>query len=266
MTRSDGIRPAWHRDAKWIFRILFTISLFFTLLAYEAFNFTSFEFVLSIGKPVIKNSLNLTGMIAQNRESLNAFAASNPDAFVEVPRELDVKIKGRDVIKMSDDEIADKVLDVVLKDVYSEGSGAKVSKLLESKKASNSDPGPLVGLVSGIFNKKTHESLQAAWRTLAFFSFLLLLPYLYFSEGFAKLTSPGMSIALASFPFAVIAFAGRSFGLDGMAKQTGVLFVVGVSLFILGSICLVVNYVRLNRLGPVKTGIPWAHTNHDGRR
>ena len=195
-------RSYWHVDAKWIFGIIFAISLAVSLFSYNLVAITEEKpavdaLTLVLASMYSQNGLNDKTEIDQMRAKIEA----NPNGVFQPIPNVDITIKLSDLDGLSPQQIRLNFFRKLAQPIYT-GNTDSLTTNPEQRKAFLND----TKLIRTFVSAETHQTLQTVFLVFAILSVICLIPFVFFSYRFGRLVSPGLVLVFDSF-LGVVIFA-----------------------------------------------------------
>jgi hypothetical protein len=200
LMNNHNVRPYWHVDLKWICGILFAVGLGVSLLLFLAATLTSKRIAVPIATEVAASMVSRNGL--DDTTDIDEFkkkAAAQPGEAVEtLPG---IFVTKADLATLSPRELRLKIFAQVVTPYYELGAkGVAAKQTNDPQEQANIEQ--QVG-VMGLLNQQTHDGLQRSfWISLGALV-LPLIGLIRFSAGWGRLVSPGIIMAVMTFPGAV---------------------------------------------------------------
>ncbi len=181
------MRPYWHVDMKWITALLFipvfSVTLFLANLYYITNKINAVNVASKLLQAMYAPGGNNT---VQEVKEIRKMIQKSPDRSLKPFPGLDIKITEQDLDKYPVDEIKGRVFLEFAKNMYDFDSGetGTFSKF---------------GLMA-IFTLEGHQSIGKILLYGVLISLVFLVLLVYFSYGFGRLISVGVTCILVSFP------------------------------------------------------------------
>lgn len=189
------VRPYWHVDAKWIFGILFSLSLIACLLLSVASVLTSKDRAPEIVASVIGMNFIRDGSIDIKEAEKKIDQAGG--AIHPIPYMQSVVITKAD-LKLTPNEISLKVFLPLTKIIYDKGVEGAADQFTKTEKQREQfiNQASLLRL----FTSSTHLALQLPLTIFYILSVLFAAAVAYFSAGWGRLSNLGLLLFFISLP------------------------------------------------------------------
>jgi len=226
------VRYSWRQDAKWLAAILFVLCATVASFTYSLYRITLHQPATGVSAAVIEG---MTGGALNDDlfAKLQAAARSNPEAEAQAEG-VTIPLRGKEIADLSRDQLLQKSASRLADILYYEGVDAgeayfqDLTPNEEEPPSTDGDPrdGKDEGLqleLLALFTGATHDGLRPFAVGLALVAAALLAVLVLLSRGFGRLGGPGIAIAIATGPFALVATALRGVLEDGQQNSEGTL-------------------------------------------
>lgn len=193
-------RPYWHVDAKWIFGIIFAMSLGISLLTYNLANITSEKTAVDTLTFVLASMYSPNGLDDPGDiEIIKSKMATDPNGTFQPIPNVNIVVKLSDVQGMTPREMRLFFFRQLAEPIYT-GDIASLSNDPAMAKVFLND----TRLVRMFASTETHIMLQNIFLITAIISAICLIPFIIFSAGFGRLANVGVVLVYVSFLGALI--------------------------------------------------------------
>jgi len=194
-------RPYWHVDAKWIFGILFTFSLGIMLLTYNLAAVTSEKPAVDLMTSVLATMYSQKGLDDKTEiDQMKAVIAASPKGEVQPIPNVDLTIKSSDLKGLSPRQIRLNFFRKLADPIYT-GNTDSLTKDPKQRATFLND----TKMVRTFISAETHQLLQTIFVVFAIISAICLIPFVYFSYRFGRLSNPGSVMIDVALPGVVMA-------------------------------------------------------------
>lgn len=242
MSEKVWTRPYWHVDAKWIFGLLFSITLLINIVFFVLARLSSEEVAIPVATTIVAQQFSREGLDAEEdiEEVKHEFLATGQEKFYPFGENQNVYLTIEDVNTLSPRELRLKIFRQIVEPIYYNESDLDLSQY---------------GFLA-VVNVNTHRLLNKIF----IYSFiplaLFLAGFVFFSFRFGRLINPALPLIFLSCPFALFFYLMRNTtppeGDDGplsflprevmleviepIARIFNIYFLVGVGLLLLAII------------------------------
>jgi len=224
---------SWRPDAKWLAAILFLLCAAVASFTYSLYRVTAHQPAAGVSAAVIegmtKGALN-DELFAE----LQHAARSDPEAELQAEG-VTIPLRGEEIAGLNKEEVLEKAAARLADILYYEGVSAGEAYFQDltpdegeppsadrAAPRDQEDEGLQLELVA-LFTEQTHEGVRPFALALSIGAAALLAVLVVLSRGFGRLGSPGIAIAIATGPFALVAAAFRGALEDGQRSDESTL-------------------------------------------
>lgn len=224
-------RPYWHVDLKWIFGILFLISLQLTILFVNLYVLTNEKNGVDISTHLVATAFSRNGLDdGSDLVAAKKQIAQSPDKRIyPIPKNKEVFITEEDLNTLSPREIRYKTFRKITEPLYKMGLDEYASRFAPDQQSR--EQFRQSAFLLSVFTAKTHKAI-GGWLVLFIgISLVFLAGLVFFSSGFGRFVSPAIvsiMVGLFALPLAVISSASKS-GPEPPQWQEAVAPIVGIS-------------------------------------
>lgn len=207
-----GEEKHWRIDFKWVFGIITAILLFAALTCAGFYSVTSPGGARDVLVPLIEGATQVKQYVEENYSDLRSRARRSQTARIYIPDiGVEVALESETVASLNSDELADKVIGEVERQIYTGGYEGNLP--MKRAQGVGEERGKAAcETILALINKNNHRTLLwtlALLGSLAFvFSMLFLL---FFCRGWGKAAGVGLAIIAAALPASLFIRLGTEF-------------------------------------------------------
>lgn len=192
MERENRERPYWHVDAKWLFGIFFTVSLFISLVTFSLVRLTSEKTIVPLASFIVASQFSQSGL--DDPKDIEEFKRKNIQSGQSVFYPLTgqpVTITKQELNTLSPRQLRLRIFEQVVGPIYSQPRTEESLKELG---------------VLAFLNFETHNLIYRIFLMSLILSFLTGLGLIAFSHGYSRFISPAVPLILLGFAPSIVLF------------------------------------------------------------
>jgi hypothetical protein len=201
----------WRGDLKWIFGIITALFIFLALSSAGLYRVTGPGAAKQVLVPIIENATQVKQFVKKNDQSLRNKARKSRTANIYIPDiEVTVSIKGDIIASLSADDLAERVMVEVERQIYSQGY--KQSLPMKAAQGSGEERAKAICVtILSKVNKTTHNTVL--WAILIFGILVLAFGVLFvvFCRGWGKAIGVGIAFIAGALPGSLMLRIGHQF-------------------------------------------------------
>ena len=205
----------WRIDFKWVFGIIAAVLLISALTCAGFYRVTGEGDARRVQVPLIESTTQVEQIISRNYSDLQSTARRSETVRIYIPDVgVEVSIEAATVAKLSAEELTDKVINEIARQIYNKGYEGNLP--MKRAQGVGEERGKAAcETILALLNKSNHSKLVwavALFGSLAFvFSMFLLL---FFCRGWGKAAGIGLVLIAASLPGSLFIRLGTEFFWD----------------------------------------------------
>ena len=201
----------WRVDLKWIFGVIVTLLLFFTVTVAGLYRITGPGASKEILVHVIERASRVSSAVEENYQDIKDEARKKKSANVVIPDiGVDVSIPAEEISRLGSEDLADMVVIEVERVIYEQGYQGDLP--MKYAQGVGEERGKAVcATYLASLNRKTHKALVWPMVILGIMTVLFAVPFLIFCRGWGKIIGVGVVFVAASLPASLYIRIGSQF-------------------------------------------------------
>lgn len=202
-------------DLKWLFGVTSSLILFIALVVSSLFIITAPGNAKRINAGILKKASLVREVIDDNYLELRSKARRKPQASFLIPDlGIDIFLKGQDIGSLDSEELTEKVITLMARNLYSEGYSAGIP--FTTPRGAGEERGKAVCItILSALNGDSHKGMLIPLAIIASVGIAMGLLSVVFSVSWGRVITTALVLVCASFPVSFISRFFTEFVLTG---------------------------------------------------